>query len=209
MLDVHAPEHRIHGFRDFLVHLLTITVGLLIALGLEASVGAMHHRHERNEADEKIRLEMRSNRDTLVATQQSIQNEIKNMEGVLHYLEARGAGEPGDTHGLDLSFRQGTLKDAAWRTAGATGVLNYINYDTVQLFSEAYTEQDQFQAMADLTMNGYSELRAYRTEAAATTGLSPDAARTATPDVRHILAHLNSMLDRSRVTLSAYDEALK
>jgi hypothetical protein len=27
--------------------------------------------------------------------------------------------------------------------------------------------------------------------------------------VRHILAHLNSMLDRSRVTLSAYDEALK
>jgi hypothetical protein len=41
MLDVHAPEHRIHGFRDFLVHLLTITVGLLIALSLEASVGAM------------------------------------------------------------------------------------------------------------------------------------------------------------------------
>jgi hypothetical protein len=105
MLDVHAPEHRIHGFRDFVVHLLTITVGLLIALGLEASVEAMHHRHERNEADEKTRLEMRSNRDTLGATQQDIQSEIKNMEGALRYLEARSAGEPADTRGLDLTFR--------------------------------------------------------------------------------------------------------
>lgn len=79
----------------------------------------------------------------------------------------------------------------------------------MQLFSEAYKEQDQFQAMADLTMNGYSELRAYRTEAATAAGLSPDIARTATPDVRHILSHLNDMLDTSRGTLSAYDEALK
>ena len=209
MLDVHAPEHRIHGFRDFVVHLLTITVGLLIALGLEASVEAMHHRHERNEADEKIRLEMRSNRDTLVASQQDIQNEIKNMEGLLGYLEARSAGKPADTHGLDLTFRGRPVKDAAWRTASATGVLNYISYDTVQLFSEAYKEQDQFQAVADLTMNGYSELRAYRTDASAANGLSPDVARTATSDVRHVLAHLNDMLDTSRGTLSAYDEALK
>lgn len=50
MLDVHAPEHPIGGPRDFLVHLLTITVGLLIALGLENSVEALHHRHQRKEA---------------------------------------------------------------------------------------------------------------------------------------------------------------
>jgi len=31
MLDVHAPEHGIHGVHDFLIHLLTITAGLLIA----------------------------------------------------------------------------------------------------------------------------------------------------------------------------------
>ena len=40
MLDVHAPEHGIHGMRDFFVHLLTITAGLLIALALEAGVEA-------------------------------------------------------------------------------------------------------------------------------------------------------------------------
>jgi len=34
MLDVHPPEEKIHGFKDFLLHLFTITVGLLIALAL-------------------------------------------------------------------------------------------------------------------------------------------------------------------------------
>jgi hypothetical protein len=35
MLDVHPPHEKMHGFKDFLLHLLTITIGLLIALGLE------------------------------------------------------------------------------------------------------------------------------------------------------------------------------
>jgi hypothetical protein len=35
MLDVHSPHEKMHGFKDFLLHLLTITIGLLIALGLE------------------------------------------------------------------------------------------------------------------------------------------------------------------------------
>ena len=55
MLDVHAPEHGIHGVRDFFVHLLTISVGLLIAVGLEASVEALHHRSERKEAEATLR----------------------------------------------------------------------------------------------------------------------------------------------------------
>lgn len=36
MIEVHPPEEKFHGIRDFLVHLSTITIGLLIVLGLEA-----------------------------------------------------------------------------------------------------------------------------------------------------------------------------
>lgn len=35
MLDVHPPHHAIRGWKDFLLHLLTITIGLLLALSLE------------------------------------------------------------------------------------------------------------------------------------------------------------------------------
>jgi len=37
-MDVHPPHGAIHGWRDFFVHLIVITLGLLIALGLEGIV---------------------------------------------------------------------------------------------------------------------------------------------------------------------------
>ena len=45
MLDVHPPHEAVHGWRDFFIHLATITIGLLIALGMEGCVEWMHHRH--------------------------------------------------------------------------------------------------------------------------------------------------------------------
>ena len=47
MLDVHAPHASAHTWRDFFVHIATIAVGLLIALGLEQTVEAIHRHHER------------------------------------------------------------------------------------------------------------------------------------------------------------------
>ncbi len=38
MLDVHPPEHTPHTWRDFFLHIATIVIGLLIAIGLEQSV---------------------------------------------------------------------------------------------------------------------------------------------------------------------------
>ena len=64
MLDVHAPHQSPLGVRDFFIHLLTITAGLLIALGLEAAVEAVHHRHQRIEAEETIHREIEENRQS-------------------------------------------------------------------------------------------------------------------------------------------------
>ncbi len=61
MLDVHAPHEAVHGWRDFFTHIATITIGLLIALALEAAIEALHHRHIVREARENIRMEIREN----------------------------------------------------------------------------------------------------------------------------------------------------
>ena len=37
-MEVHPPHSPVRSIKDFMVHLLAITIGLLIALGLEASV---------------------------------------------------------------------------------------------------------------------------------------------------------------------------
>jgi hypothetical protein len=46
MLDVHAPHDSIHTWKGFLIHIATITTGLLIAIGLEQLVEHLHHRQQ-------------------------------------------------------------------------------------------------------------------------------------------------------------------
>src|SRR5580692_9071880 len=75
MLDVHAPHQTVHTWRDFFTHLGTIAIGLLIAIGLEQSVEALHHRQEvaetrtalHEEHQENIRRFHRNVRSHLVA----------------------------------------------------------------------------------------------------------------------------------------------
>lgn len=61
MLDIHPPHHAASTWRDFVIHIATITVGLFIALGLEQTVEALHHRHQRHLLEENLRDELRSN----------------------------------------------------------------------------------------------------------------------------------------------------
>ena len=41
MLDVHPPHEAAHSWKDFLIHIATIVVGVLIAIGLEQTVELM------------------------------------------------------------------------------------------------------------------------------------------------------------------------
>jgi hypothetical protein len=56
MFDVHAPHQIIHTWKDFLVHIAAITIGLLLAVGLEQTVEYVHHRHQRSQIEEQMRL---------------------------------------------------------------------------------------------------------------------------------------------------------
>ena len=50
MLDVHPAHHAASTWRDFFIHIATIVIGLLIAIGLEQTVEYFHHRHLASEA---------------------------------------------------------------------------------------------------------------------------------------------------------------
>jgi hypothetical protein len=56
-MDVHAPHEPLHTWRDFWIHLGTITIGLLIAISLEQSVEGLHHVHQRHQLEKDLRAE--------------------------------------------------------------------------------------------------------------------------------------------------------
>lgn len=48
MLDVHSPHGAAHSWKDFWIHLGTISLGLPIAIGLEQGVETIHRLQERH-----------------------------------------------------------------------------------------------------------------------------------------------------------------
>lgn len=209
MLDVHAPEHGIHGVRDFFMHLLTITVGLFIALSLENAAEAMHHRHQREEAETQIRGEMQANLAKIHDEASQVFAERAGMMRVMHALEARANGLPGTLQESDFVFHEAPIQDAAWRTAASTGVLSFMDYAEVERFSEAYKEQELLQAMEEKTLDDYLQLVPFLAGQSGKEGVPPETAKDALPYVRKVVAHLNGMVAVGTGTAGSYEEALK
>ncbi len=65
MLDVHPPHSPTHTWKDFFIHLATIVIGLLIAVGLEQTVEYLHHRHLVHEFEEQMSEEFINDRKIL------------------------------------------------------------------------------------------------------------------------------------------------
>jgi hypothetical protein len=55
MLEPHSPHETIQTWRGFLVHIVIIVIGLIIAVALEQTVEFFHHRHQRLLLEEQIR----------------------------------------------------------------------------------------------------------------------------------------------------------
>jgi len=75
-MDVHAPHGGLHTWRDFWIHLGTITIGLLIAIGLEQSVEWMHRLHERHVLQQDLREEAERNLKIISEDLRIADNEI-------------------------------------------------------------------------------------------------------------------------------------
>lgn len=84
-MEIHKP-HAAHSWREFGIEIGTIICGILIALGLEEGVRALHERQLAQEARESIRDEVRENLQYLKgreATQDCIARRLDEIGGLL------------------------------------------------------------------------------------------------------------------------------
>jgi len=152
MLDVHLPHKSLHGFWDFILHLFTISVGLLIATQIESCVEWRHHVHLAAEAREKLRVEIEHN----VKDLQQLQPGLKKWQGQIGADMAamqRIQDHPDDPkaqhYTLTVNASGITLDDTAWRTAQSTGALAYMPYEEAEHYAGIYQSQEKLLAAQD------------------------------------------------------------
>jgi hypothetical protein len=150
MLDIHLPHTSIRGFSEFLIHLFTITVGLLIAVQIESFVEWRHHLHLAEEARASLRKEIEHNLQDFKKMQPGLKAWEAQTDSDLAAMQ-RIQDHPNDPKAqhatLTLTFSIINMPDTAWKTAQATGALAYMPYEEAERYSSIYQTQSQLLAL--------------------------------------------------------------
>lgn len=130
------------------MHLLTITVGLLIALSLEKLVEHVHNRHLVHEAEAAMHAEMMENQKDVEKTLPFYDRQIVENNKLLDVLH-----KVGDQKEAGIDFNGLTLKQSSYLTAQTDGALGLMPYEESRKYADVYTLQMDFSKEEDVTIN--------------------------------------------------------
>jgi hypothetical protein len=130
-MEIQPPEKPIHTVKDFLLQLMTIAIGILIALSLEGALEWSHHRTLVREAKENPRQEI-----------------LANNEAALQFIGDLLAHRAKGHRALEFQSYIVAPADTSWNTAQAAGAVTYMSYQDVQKHAGVYglqRKRDVFQ----------------------------------------------------------------
>jgi hypothetical protein len=191
-MEIHRPKAA-HSWREFLIEIGTIVIGILIALSLEQAIDALHERSLAREAKEAIDAEMQVDVDRIAAhqaVQPCIAKRLNQINGLLSFW-ADGKAPPsglaiGDPDDLPMVQQrwQANLNNGRFSRQPAR------DQDTQTAF---YTQVAILQDMGSREHYAWSELRALelgpavlQPELRPNLTLALQAARTHASDIDHL-----------------------
>jgi hypothetical protein len=123
-MDIHKPKPW-HGARELSKEIGTIVIGVLIAIGAEQAVEALHHRAQAHEMARKLRVESEESRTFTAYDLGSLRSGIASVDAILAVLAKDaslakdGGAAPPPLQKPDLF----TPTDAAWITIRDSALL--------------------------------------------------------------------------------------
>lgn len=135
---IHVPQEGIHTWREFAVHIAVVTIGLLLAIGLQQIVETIHDRSERAHLEEQMH-------ETFVANEHLIADNLNKLERHKNYLRelrlavsARIDGRFAPPAPFDSDPRNRTYVPppslGAYEAAKANGTVALLSFDTIRLY---------------------------------------------------------------------------
>jgi hypothetical protein len=200
-MEVHAPHHPLNSWRDFLIHIATITVGLLIAIGLEQTVEFFHHRHLAHAARENIRRELESNSKAAEGDLKILDGEIADMKANAAAMRSlRDDPKAQLPSKMRFDFDWSSFDQAAWTTSRDSLALTYLPTEEVQRYTDIYDQQELVNQYAVATLARQVEAAAPLVSAGKPENLKPDEVVT--------LVHETSVVAMRLATLRQFIQQL-
>jgi hypothetical protein len=140
-VDVHPAHYPLRTWRDFFLQLLTITIGLFIALTLQAGVESLHHRHLVRDARENLRREIQANHKRYAENVRKLENNRLQLARNIDQLRNLRSGKPIEKKALAWGWDWNSFADASWKTAQVSGAVSYMSPDLISAYTDVYDQQ--------------------------------------------------------------------
>jgi hypothetical protein len=146
MIEVHPPHENVHTWRQFLIHIAAITIGLLMAIGLEQTVVYFHHRHQLQEARRELADELESNRRVVginLEATRKVMAELDADMALLRAAQTSPASQSPAPIGSKLIYGLGNFywpKDATWQAVKQNGSLGLMAHDELHYYVYIYED---------------------------------------------------------------------
>ena len=135
MLDVHAPHQTVHTWKDFLIHISAIAIGLLLALALEKLVEYIHERHQLTDARRELAMEVADNRRTWAINVIETSRIRQELDADLKIIQAVRAHAPIGDAKFDYSLEFYAMNDGPWQAVRQSGSLNLMPHQEMQTYA--------------------------------------------------------------------------
>ena len=135
-METHAPSHPLRSLKEFVVHILIVTIGILIALSLEGVREGVRERRLVREARENFRLDIEENRAHLAAERDNLRDTQQAIIAALAQpATAEGSAAPLPKP-INPSFY--FFRATSWDTALSTGALSHMNAGEVTRYADMH-----------------------------------------------------------------------
>lgn len=208
-MEIHAPEKPIHSFREFLIQLLTVTVGILIALSLEGLLEWRHHRELAHEARTNIVSELRDNQRELAGSLAEVDKNLAGHKNALQFIRDMLGSGKSDLHEFRLTANLAQLNDASWRTAQSVGALSFLPYREVKDYATVYDLQSNYLRLQTETLDAVVVGNATFVEGDDPHKLPRAELEKAQANVRSSMAQITSQAQIGKALLASYDNLLR
>jgi len=132
MIDIHPPQKSDHTWTDFFIHIGTIAIGILIAIGLEQTVELIHEHHQRIELREGIITDARiylndvdQNRDAYTGRVEDLTARIQQVR------ETISLGRPLPPPAYRPAFTIETIRLGNLAAAKSSGLIHLLSADEI------------------------------------------------------------------------------
>jgi hypothetical protein len=161
-MEIHAPGGKIESLKEFAKHILIVTIGILIALGLEGLRESWREHVAVNEIRESLRAELTSN-------QEQLGNDLRQVRQCNAQLDKMIAEMPGLAKSPEeLNRRVGALgpgfysfNTTAWESALSSNTLNYMERKERDRWVSAYVGIKYYQEISMTALTSFNDVATY------------------------------------------------